>query len=827
MNAGLVSRAQTWSLADQALVSGINFASGVILARVLGLEAFGAYVVAQMYLLYANTFQASLVVSPMMIAIPASSTSTGDQRRLLNGYLGYTAVVCAATVIAVQLLAGVLGRWWSALAAGDLALPLAALIVAFQAQDWLRRAHYVRSAHRRVFFADVFAYGGYLGVLLVLAASERLDAATAFWAMTFTFGSTAIVELAFDRHWPDPRGAIAVIRSEWQRSRDYLLSWQLQWLASQGVILFGTAIAGQQAAGAIRAAQNLLGPVMVLFQWLDNVLPVRFARHLKEAGAGALRMHAARHRKLGLGALLLFVGALAAVSESLMVAVYGEPYRPFAVLVDALGLYFLFGYAYRIDSYQARVLGQTMLLARASAIWAAMSVVVSAALAFGGKLSALGIVGAMISGEAVAVVYLRLPGNRTLPRAHQGEEGEPTFIVLRSLRGRSRLVLPADSGRHLRATLQMYAVSRWTGHAYQFALGLLLPIAAKTGLARRRSATQAGIPVLSPILGTLPNASPRHIGGLISEESPGVEKLTLRVTDPRGNPLAYARIGRHPAVLSRLLAESHVLQALASTSVRDQVPAILADGVLPPDDTYFLLESAGPDRSAGQVLGEAHFRFLAALRTNASVPLEDVTTRLGRDLIPLLRDGTSANALARRALTRLNINRGVRLATFIEHGDFAPWNVKRSADGRIFVIDWEHAQAEGLPWCDALHFCFQTSVLARRWPAREVLAAMRATMRSLGAAAYADAIGSGLKALDAEDFIVLYLLRAMARDATDGHPTGSLIDRTRIDVLALLAAGEHDAQRSNTSLANVERGASAESETAITGRTAAVRWKGR
>lgn len=810
MNASLASRTQIWSLVDQAFVSGVNFASSVILARVLGLDSFGAYVVAQMYLLYANTFQAALVVAPMMIAIPASARPASDRRRLLNGYLGYTALVCAATVIAVQLLAEVLGRWSAALAARDLALPLAALIVAFQAQDWMRRVHYVRSAHRRVFFADVFAYGGYLGALLVLAASERLDAAAAFWAMTFTFGSTAIAELALNRYWPDPRGAIAVIRRQWRNSRDYLLSWQLQWLASQGVILFGTAVAGQQAAGAIRAAQNLLGPAMVLFQWLDNVLPVRFARYMKDAGAGALRLHAARLRNLGLGGLILVVGVLAVISESLMVAVYGEPYRPFAALVDALGLYFLFGYAYRIDSYQARVLGQTILLARASAIWATTSIIVSVTLALGSKLTALGIVAAMMAGEAAAVVYLRLPRNRTSPPADRRERDVPSFIVMRSRHGRSRMVLPAAGGRHQRATLQMYAVSRWTGRAHQLALGLLLPVAAKTRLARSRSAAQAGIPLLAPLLERLPNASAHHVGGLISEESPGAEKLTLRIMDAQGKALAYARIGRHPAILSRLAAESRVLRALAATCVADQVPAVLADGVLPPDDTRFLLESAGPDRPGGQVLEEVHFRFLAALRTSARVPLEDVTRTLERDLVPLLREPGFTSASVRQALSVLEARRGVRLATCIEHGDFAPWNVRQGAGGRIFVIDWEHARAEGLPWCDALHFCFQTGVLVRRWPATAVLAAMRATMRSANATAYAQAVRTGPESLGTDESIVLYLLRAMAWEVADGHRKESLVDRTRVEVLALLAAQRRGIDRQDEAEVIAEFGVSAD-----------------
>jgi len=39
-----------------------------------------------------------------------------------------------------------------------------------------------------------------------------------------------------------------------------------------------------------------------------------------------------------------------------------------------------------------------------------------------------------------------------------------------------------------------------------------------------------------------------------------------------------------------------------------------------------------------------------------------------------------------------------------EHGDFAPWNIRRSFDGPCMLIDWEDAQRNSLPLQDAFHF---------------------------------------------------------------------------------------------------------------------------
>src|SRR5690606_29672496 len=59
-----------WAFADQAIVSGNNFLTGILLARFMGPEVFGIFVVMQSILLYANSFQGALIFQPMMSAAP-------------------------------------------------------------------------------------------------------------------------------------------------------------------------------------------------------------------------------------------------------------------------------------------------------------------------------------------------------------------------------------------------------------------------------------------------------------------------------------------------------------------------------------------------------------------------------------------------------------------------------------------------------------------------------------------------------------------------------------------------------------------------------------
>ena len=59
------------------------------------------------------------------------------------------------------------------------------------------------------------------------------------------------------------------------------------------------------------------------------------------------------------------------------------------------------------------------------------------------------------------------------------------------------------------------------------------------------------------------------------------------------------------------------------------------------------------------------------------------------------------------------------------HGDFAPWNIKISEKGTVYVMDWEYARLDGLAGWDWLHYMIQRATLVSNHSATEVLADCR------------------------------------------------------------------------------------------------------
>ena len=140
-----------WALADQAMVSGVNFLTGILLARYLGIEEFGRFTLAWMVVLFAASIQHAAINSPMM--------SIGPKQPEAEAPAYYGAVMVQQAVFGTLVFLLVWGG--TSLSAGffpewrieGLALPLACAAVAYQFQDFLRRYFFTRGRSAAAFAA--------------------------------------------------------------------------------------------------------------------------------------------------------------------------------------------------------------------------------------------------------------------------------------------------------------------------------------------------------------------------------------------------------------------------------------------------------------------------------------------------------------------------------------------------------------------------------------------------------------------------------------------------------------------------------------------------
>lgn len=392
-----------WVFGDQAIVSGSNFAFGIAMARLLGIEGYGQWVLLYALVLYANTYAASLVYTPLLTALPKAEPGE-ESARLIRGTL--TVQLLLALVLAGALMIGVtladhyLPQWHG----GGVVWPMALALVGFQLQDWTRRCFFAQRRGLPVVLSDLVAYGGQLAVVCLLGWARLLTVETAFLSLAGSYAAGFIVSMAQLRLRPSWKDGLEIMRSMWRTSRDYFLSWQFQWLGSQGVLFIGAGSLGVQSAGAIRAAQNLLGPTNVLFQAMENLVPVRCSLHFKQRGNAGLRQYLFKVLLLGgvpLGLFLLIIGVF---GTRLLHAAYGNAYVGFGYLVGLQALYCGVSFLWRLLMFWRRTWEQASVISLSSVAWAAVAVGFTAATvsSFGDK----GVMWGQISGVVVASLLL-------------------------------------------------------------------------------------------------------------------------------------------------------------------------------------------------------------------------------------------------------------------------------------------------------------------------------------------------------------------------------------------------------------------------------------
>ncbi len=98
---------------------------------------------------------------------------------------------------------------------------------------------------------------------------------------------------------------------------------------------------GASAVGAVKAAQNLMGPTHILFQGLENIVPIRAARIYHEGGRSALSRYL--KRVIVTSGIVTLVAALivAIAPEFWLNVVFGTQYSGYGFLLQWYALIYL------------------------------------------------------------------------------------------------------------------------------------------------------------------------------------------------------------------------------------------------------------------------------------------------------------------------------------------------------------------------------------------------------------------------------------------------------------------------------------------------------
>lgn len=276
-----------YSLADQAMVSGVNFLTSILLARAMGPTDFGEFTLAWAVVLFVGALQFALISAPMMSIGPKQSASRAP--RYYGSVFAQQIIFAVGSSVTVLLGAWTCGFLFPHWEVEILAIPMALATGAYQLRDFVRRYFFTCDRLGSALLFDTATYGIQIGLLGWLAFRASLDVADPLWIVLISavigllgiaarIGSVSLQRKHF----------LVVVRRHWRFSRWLGASAILQVISSQVFLVASGLILGTAAVGVLRACQNLMGLAQILFFGLQNVIPIRAGNHLRKSGIDGL-----------------------------------------------------------------------------------------------------------------------------------------------------------------------------------------------------------------------------------------------------------------------------------------------------------------------------------------------------------------------------------------------------------------------------------------------------------------------------------------------------------------------------------------------------------
>ena len=319
----------SWALLDQGVSSFTNFALGILIARSVSATEFGAFSLAfATYLIVLNLARA---VGTQPLVIRYSERNEHDWRRgsarATGSMLAYGVIGGILSIGAGMLLGGTTGATFIALG-----LFLPALLL----QDSWRFTFFAAGRDRDALLTDA-CWAGSL-VLLLVGISQVASAVPAFvigWGVSAVLGS--IVGIWRSGVRPSPLRVRSWLQEQSDLAGRFTAEVIVSQVATQAAIYVVGFVGGLAAAGSIRAAQILLGPMHVILQAsfllavpegvrIRQRHPTRFPLSMAALGAGLT------------GIIVLWVSILLLAPTDIGSALLGDSWADAQLVLLPLGV---------------------------------------------------------------------------------------------------------------------------------------------------------------------------------------------------------------------------------------------------------------------------------------------------------------------------------------------------------------------------------------------------------------------------------------------------------------------------------------------------------
>jgi O-antigen/teichoic acid export membrane protein len=331
----------TAALFDQGLVSGANFITNVLLARAFGIKEFGVFALAWLAVLFANSLQYALVVTPMMSVGPKQEPEGRPSYygSVLLQEIAFALLAALIMFISVRLSTMYFPQW----NVGNLDFPLSAVTLAYLLQEFLRRYFFCTGQNKRALATDVVSYLSQLPIILWILYTHSANLSKVFWIIAATsFAGFVACMPWYEPITLDAHSVRRIFLRHWRISRWLAPTAFMQWGAGNLFAMAAPVYYGAAASGILRAVGNILGVAHVWFLGLENVVPAQAARLIRLEGIDGMFRYIKKILVQWGGVTLAFTTIVASFPSLWLRLCYGTKYSSDASVLRLYALLYLF-----------------------------------------------------------------------------------------------------------------------------------------------------------------------------------------------------------------------------------------------------------------------------------------------------------------------------------------------------------------------------------------------------------------------------------------------------------------------------------------------------
>jgi O-antigen/teichoic acid export membrane protein len=406
-------RSARWALTDQIIVSGCNFLSNILLARILGIEEFGRYVLAWTIVLFVQGLQFS-TVSSSMLSIGPKHDAEGAR-----SYFGaifihqsiFGVVSAALTLVGCYITA----NFFPEARLDTIALPLTGAVLCTQTQDFFRRYFFSVARPKTSLAIDVIRYVGQNVAILGLISWFPANSVAALWLLTAAAALGLLAALPSIPRFKYSLGMIVTVGLRGWHFSKWLIASTLLFTIFNTVFSFAAGILlGTSAVGAMRAAFTLVGIANVVIEASVNVISAGASRKFMSKGRHELVAYLKKVTAFGVVALASLMAAIVIAPKYWLRLIFGPEFGAYWILVLWYAGYEILVFLALIMGTWYRTLEQTRSIFYANLASAVLSLAVSYPLIV--HFGVAGAAAGLVMTQGTQVLYLLMRARLTVAR---------------------------------------------------------------------------------------------------------------------------------------------------------------------------------------------------------------------------------------------------------------------------------------------------------------------------------------------------------------------------------------------------------------------------